>query len=160
MYLGTQEICAEYGLNSYEISNYARQGAESRHNLIYWRYGDYAGIGPGAHARLTLDSRRTALHTQTNPKSWLEAVSTFGHGMLEPEILTAEDQAIEYLMMSMRLAEGSDLRRYQDLAGKGLSPIHIKRLTDLGMIETDGTILKSSQTGRPLLNAILSELLA
>ncbi len=159
MYLGTREICAEYGLNGYETSNYARSGAESRHNLIYWRYGDYAGIGPGAHARLTLDGQRTALHTHLSPKTWLESVAQHGHGMYPPELLIPEDQAVEYLMMSMRLTEGSDLRRYNALAERPLSPERINQLKDLGMISATDSSLKATAKGRPLLNSILSELL-
>ncbi len=159
MYLGTREICAEYGLYGYEISNYARQGAESRHNLIYWRYGDYAGIGPGAHARLTLDHQRTALHTHTQPQEWLDLVRENNHGMHAPEPLALEDQAIEYLMMSMRLTEGSDLNRYEALAGQELSSTRVEQLKALGMIETTGTTLKATAKGRPLLNSLLAELL-
>jgi len=159
MYLGTREICAEYDLSGYEISNYARQGAESRHNLIYWRYGDYAGVGPGAHARLTLDGQRTAFHTHLDPKKWLNSTTKHGHGMLTPEKLSLEDQSIEYLMMSMRLTEGSDLRRYQQLAERELSPERVARLHEMGMIEIDGNVLKATARGRPLLNSLLSELL-
>ncbi len=159
MYLGTQEICAEFGLNAYETSNYARFGAESRHNLIYWRYGDYAGIGPGAHGRLTLDGQRTALHTHLSPQKWLESVATDGHGMLPPEVLRADDQAIEYLMMSMRLTEGSDLRRYAALSGREISPARIKGLEELGMVRLENGILKATKNGRPVLNAILADLL-
>jgi oxygen-independent coproporphyrinogen-3 oxidase len=159
MYLGTREICAEYGLNGYETSNYARQGAESRHNLIYWRYGDYAGIGPGAHARLTIKGQRTALHTRLSPQKWLESVASCGHGMQPAEPLTPEDQAIEYLMMSMRLTEGSDLNRYNALAGQPISAHRIAGLEALGMIEATKTTLKTTAKGRPLLNAVLSELL-
>ena len=159
MYLGTREICAEYGLHGYETSNYARKGAESRHNLIYWRYGDYVGIGPGAHARLTLDHQRTALYTHTQPKVWLDAVSNLGHGLCAPEPLTLEDQATEYFMMSMRLTEGSDLTRYEALAGREISPKRVSHLKELGMIEINGTNLKATASGRPVLNAVLAELL-
>lgn len=159
MYLGTREICADYGLDGYEISNYAQRGAESRHNLIYWRYGDYAGIGPGAHARLTLDSKRTALHTHLDPKIWLDTVKAHGHGMQAPEILTQEDQAIEYLMMSLRLTEGSDMKRYAHLAGHDIPLERIEGLEKLGMVKTDQDILQTTAKGRPLLNSVLSELL-
>lgn len=159
MYLGTRKICAEYGLNGYEISNYARQGAESRHNQIYWRYGDYAGIGPGAHGRLTLDGQRTAQHTHPDPKNWLESVENHGHGILAPEVLSPEDQSIEYLMMSMRLTEGSDLRRYSNLAGTELSPERIEQLIEMEMVVVENGILKATTKGRPLLNSVLSELL-
>ncbi len=159
MYLGTRDICADYGLNGYEISNYARKGAESRHNQIYWRYGDYVGIGPGAHARLTLNGQRTAFHTRLTPKLWLESVSTHGHGMHPPEPLSLEDQSIEYLMMSMRLTEGSDLGRYNFMANRPISAKRIAQLEDLGMIVTSKTTLKVTAKGRPLLDSVLSELL-
>ncbi len=159
MYLGTREICADYGLNGYEISNYARQSGESQHNLIYWRYGDYAGIGPGAHARLTLNGQRTAFHTHLSPQKWLDSVATKSHGLHPPEPLTPEDQAIEYLMMSMRLTEGSDMRRYSALGGSPISPDRIAELKEMGMVEIAGNMLKTTAKGRPLLNAVLSELL-
>ncbi len=159
MYLGTREICAEYGLEGYETSNYARNGAESRHNLIYWRYGDYAGIGPGAHARLTLNTQRAALHTHLSPQKWLASVAQKGHGLHPAEPLSMEDQAIEYLMMSMRLTEGSDLRRYNALAGRPLSIKRVNQLKDLGMICSNDISIKTTVKGRPLLNSILSELL-
>lgn len=159
MYLGTREICAEYGLNGYEISNYARPGAESQHNLIYWRYGDYVGVGPGAHARLTLNGQRTAFHTQLSPKTWLESITTVGHGFHPQEHLSPEDQAIEYLLMSMRLTEGSNLKRFSNLAGHNISTDRIRLLEDMGMIETNKNYLKATPKGRPLLNSVLSELL-
>ncbi len=159
MYLGTREICADYGLNGYEISNYARIGAESRHNLIYWRYGDYAGIGPGAHARLTLDHQRSAFHTRLSPEDWLDSVARHGHGLYPKEDLSAEDQGTEYLMMSMRLTEGSDLQRYAALSGTNLPDAKIKALETLGMVSRTGHTLKTTAKGRPVLNAVLAELL-
>ncbi len=160
MYLGTQEICAEYGLNGYEVSNYAKKGAESRHNLIYWRYGDYAGIGPGAHGRLTIEGQRSAFHTELDPKNWLESVNSLGHGYFEREILSREDQAIEYLMMSLRLAEGSDIERYNRLAPAPLDPVRILRMQELGMVENaDNRRLRATPQGRPVLNSVLAELL-
>jgi len=160
MYLGTQEICAEYGLNGYEISNYAKKGAESRHNLIYWRYGDYAGIGPGAHGRLTIEGHRTALHTELDPKTWLESVYADGHGYLDFEKLSRKDQAIEYLMMSLRLSEGSDVERYNQLSPIPLDINHISGLQEIGMIEcVDNKRLRATAQGRPVLNSVLAELL-
>jgi len=159
MYLGTGEICENYGLNGYEVSNYARKGAESQHNQIYWRYGDYGGIGPGAHARLTLNGQRTAFHTELDPRKWLESVKNKGHGMLEPEVLPHSDQAIEYLMMSMRLKEGSDLTRYNALAGQPLATDRLRQLQELDMVIVEGKMLKTTNKGRVLLNSILSELL-
>lgn len=159
MYLETQDICQEYGLQPYEISNYARNGAESRHNLIYWRYGDYAGIGPGAHARLTIDHVKTALHAHLAPQDWLDAVAETGQGWLEPESLSGRDQAIEYLMMSMRLSEGSNLGRYAALNGHPLNQERIEALLSLEMVEIEGENIKATTQGRPLLNSVLTELL-
>ena len=159
MYLGTQEVCEKYGLKGYEISNYAKKGAESRHNQIYWRYGDYAGVGPGAHARLTLEGQRTALHTKLAPQDWLSSVTQLGHGMLAPEPLTLEDQAIEYLMMSMRLTEGSDMGRFSKLSGAPVPITKIEELKAMGMLELTGNRLKTTPKGRPVLNSILAELL-
>ena len=145
------------GLPAYEVSNHARPGTESRHNLIYWRLGDWAGIGPGAHGRLTLDGRRWATEAPRAPGAWLEAVSR-GLGELPRSVVPADEQATEYLLMSMRLAEGMDLARYARLAGAPLEADRIKALIDLGMIATDGSRLWATDAGRPVLNAILREL--
>ena len=117
MYLITQDILADFGMPAYEVSNHARDGAESRHNLIYWRYGDYAGIGPGAHGRLTLGGLRFATETPRAPTAWLERVEREGHGEVPRERLSQGDQAAEYLMMALRLSEGLDLDRHARLAG-------------------------------------------
>ena len=158
MYLGTQEICSEFGLHGYEISNYARKDAESRHNLVYWRYGDYVGVGPGAHARLTIDGQRTALNTHLAPQKWLESNAEFGHGIQETEALSLEDQATEYLMMSMRLAEGSDLNRFEKMSSR-ISPSRLAQLQEMGMVNVEGKRLFATAKGRPVLNSILAELL-
>ena len=96
---------------AYEISNHAAPGEESRHNLIYWRYGEYAGIGPGAHGRLIVDGVRRALVTERNPEQWLGAVERNGNGLVERTALTEAEQADEMLLMGLRLAEGIDLGR-------------------------------------------------
>jgi len=158
MYLGTQEICSEFGLHGYEISNYARKDAESRHNLVYWRYGDYVGVGPGAHARLTIDGQRTALNTHLAPQKWLESNAELGHGIQETEALSLEDQATEYLMMSMRLAEGSDLNRFEKMASR-IPPSRLAQLQEMGMVNVEGKRLFATAKGRPVLNSVLAELL-
>jgi len=160
MYLITQEICEKYGLPSYEISNHAITGAESRHNLIYWRGGDYAGIGPGAHGRLTLNGVRFATHTPLSPDAWLEKVRTQGHGEHARDQIPAEEQALEYLMMSIRLREGVDLARYEALGGAPLSSAAIAELSQLGLVEHSHGRLRASATGRPVLNAILRALMS
>ncbi|WP_126135975.1 radical SAM family heme chaperone HemW [Tritonibacter mobilis] len=158
MYLATQDICDTYGLPGYEISNHARPGAESRHNQIYWRYGDYVGVGPGAHGRITLNGQRYATEAPRAPGAWLDAVKK-GQGLLPFEILKPEDQVVEHMMMGMRLFEGLDLERHEALAGKPLSVKTIQELTDWGMIFVDGARLRATSQGRAVLNAVLRELL-
>ena len=158
MYLATQDICDAYGLPGYEISNHARPGAESRHNQIYWRYGDYVGVGPGAHGRITLNGQRYATEAPRAPGAWLDAVKK-GRGLLPFEILKPEDQVVEHMMMGMRLFEGLDLERHEALAGKPLSVKKIQELTDWGMIVVDRARLRATSQGRAVLNAVLRELL-
>jgi putative oxygen-independent coproporphyrinogen III oxidase len=174
MYDVTQEVCEAAGMPAYEVSNHAAPGAESRHNRVYWRYGDYAGIGPGAHGRLTLDGRRMATETLRDPAAWLAAVQAAPLGARSEESLTAPDQAAEHLLMSMRLVEGSDLARHAALAGAPLDPARIadlcamglttkelttKGLTTKGLTGRRGDWLAATRAGRPVLNAILRELL-
>ncbi|KGJ05734.1 coproporphyrinogen III oxidase [Paracoccus halophilus] len=157
MYLDTQEICAAAGLPAYEISNHARPGAESRHNLIYWRQGDWAAIGPGAHGRLSLPTGRWATEAHRAPGAWLAAVETRGSGDSLRELLGLSDRALEYLLMSMRLTEGMELARY--LAhGAELSRSRLADLIGLGLVTHIDGRLAATMTGRPVLNAILREL--
>ncbi len=156
----TQELTTAAGMAGYEVSNHAREGAESRHNSLYWRYGDYAGIGPGAHGRLTLNGQRMATEAPRQPGAWIDAVERDGHAELPREPLSGPDQATEYLLMSLRLTEGSDLRRYRDMAGAPL-PAHPldDYLTD-GLLRRDGDQIAATAQGRPLLNGILRGLLS
>ena len=157
MYLDTQEICAAAGMPTYEISNHARPGAESRHNLIYWRQGDWAAIGPGAHGRLSLPSGRWATEAHRAPGEWLAAVETRGNGDSLREALALSERAMEYLLMSMRLTEGMDVARY--LAhGAELPQGRVTDLVGLGLVTQTGGRLAATATGRPVLNAILREL--
>lgn len=158
MYIATQEVCGKHGMPGYEISNHARPGAESRHNLVYWHYGDYVGIGPGAHGRITIGERRIATETHLAPGNWLEAVNK-GNGELTPLVLTPQDRANEYLMMGLRLSEGLDLERFVQIAGVPLSEIRLSYLEELGMVRRDGFLLKTTEQGRSVLNAIIKELL-
>ena len=160
LYEVTQEICDHAGLPAYEISNHAADMAQSRHNLIYWRGGDYVGIGPGAHGRLTLDGKRLATETYLAPQKWIEAVSTRGTGESDRVAITPTEQAEEYLMMSLRLAEGSDLRRFTRLMGQPIDRTRVNELEDLGLVELKGDRLAATQAGRPVLNGILRSLLA
>ena len=158
LYDVTQEICEAHSMPAYEVSNHATDGAESRHNLIYWRAGDYLGIGPGAHGRLTLDSGRYATETPLAPALWLSAVETHGSGEASAQPLAREDQAAEYLMMSLRLAEGTDLTRLARL-GLTLEPAALTELEDLGLVARDGPRLKATLAGRRVLNAVLRTLM-
>lgn len=158
MYLETQEICESLGMAGYEISNHARPGAESRHNLIYWRQGDWAAVGPGAHGRLTLGQTRFATEAPRAPGKWLDAVEKDGHGESLRERLTGADRVLEYLLMSMRLSEGMDIARYTALAGKPPAPEAVARLEEMGMITRDAAHIRATRAGRPVLNAILREL--
>lgn len=159
MYLLTQEICESAGLPAYEVSNHARPGAESRHNLIYWRYGDYGGIGPGAHGRLSVNGRRYATDTTKVPEAWLQAVEQRGSGEHARKELGAEEQAIEYLLFSLRLSEGIDRNRYERILQAPLSDAAVARLEGLGMISQEQGRIRATRQGRPVLNALIRELM-
>ena len=158
MYALTQDVCGEAGFAGYEVSNHARSGDESIHNQIYWRYGDYAGIGPGAHGRLTLGGQRFATEAPSAPMGWLGQVRKDGNGDLERVPLRSEDQFAEFLLMGMRLNEGVDLQRYPDTASDILYR-NINTLTDIDMISLKDSRLKVTPRGRPVLNAVLRGLL-
>lgn len=154
----TQDICASFGMPAYEVSNHASDSAQSRHNLIYWRYGDYLGIGPGAHGRLTLNGNRHATICYSNPKRWLDAVAS-GHPEQSREALTREDEATEFLLMGLRLREGIDTNRYADLAQQPLNPDAVTHLTDIGMIATTKSSLVVTDQGFKVLNSVIGGLL-
>ncbi|RED28063.1 anaerobic coproporphyrinogen III oxidase [Rhodopseudomonas thermotolerans] len=161
LYDVTQSVCAELGLPAYEISNHARPGAECRHNLIYWRGQEYAGIGPGAHGRLDLGSARYATATEKRPESWLMRVEATGHGLIADERLTSEERADEFLLMGLRLAEGIDPQRYQLLSGRPLDPSRIALLREEGAIAVDADgRLRVTQEGFPVLDAVVADLAA
>jgi oxygen-independent coproporphyrinogen-3 oxidase len=157
MYEATQELCDAAGMPTYETSNHARPGAESRHNLIYWRSGDYAGIGPGAHGRLTLGGTRCATEALRAPGAWLQAVEERGSGEVPREIVPAEEQVEEYALMGLRLAEGIDATPLR--ADPTLSH-NISGLISSGLLEESRGMLRTTAAGRPLLNAILREIFA
>jgi oxygen-independent coproporphyrinogen-3 oxidase len=157
----TQSICAAADLPAYEISNHARPGAECRHNLVYWRGHDYAGVGPGAHGRLTIDGRRYATETEKRPEAWLARVESYGHGLIVDEKLTAGERADELLLMGLRLAEGIDLSRYTTIAGRTLDPARLSFLREGGAIEvTESGRLRVTPSGFPLLDAVVADLAA
>ncbi len=159
MYFLTQELCEAAGLPAYEVSNHAKTGEESRHNLIYWRGGDYIGIGPGAHGRLTLSGQRHATWTELSPQNWLDAVEAGHRGEAGRDTLAAKDHAGEYLMMSLRTAEGTDLTRYRQIAGAAPSTKSVSDLADLGLIRLESDRLIATPQGRAVLNAIITKLL-
>jgi oxygen-independent coproporphyrinogen-3 oxidase len=157
----TLDQCAAAGLPAYEVSNHARPGAECRHNLVYWRYGEYAGIGPGAHGRLIVDGTRRATATEKRPEAWLMRVESVGHGVTVDDALSRDEQADEFLLMGLRLAEGIDPQRYAAMAGRPLDLERIAALTGHGFVETtaDGR-LRVTRSGFPVLDAVVADLAA
>lgn len=139
LYEITDELTAARGLSAYEVSNYARPGAESRHNLLYWRYGEYAGIGPGAHGRIIVEGQRSATVTERNPEGWVARVETTGTGVVETTKLTRAEQADEMLLMGLRLSEGVDLDQLAALGGVRPDVRTIDDLVALGLLDVIGT---------------------
>lgn len=164
MYELTQARCADAGLPAYEISNHAAPGEESRHNLTYWRYGEYAGLGPGAHGRVLIDGIRHATTRVRRPEDWLAAVATQGHGGEEEFPLPMAERAEEMLMMGLRLSEGVALADFEDETGQALTQWldrdTIAALKDASLLALTPTHLKVTPAGRPVLNAVLASLLA
>lgn len=158
LYQLTQDMTASAGLPLYEISNHARPGSESRHNLVYWRYGDYVGIGPGAHGR------RNAAATQRRrkPEAWLDAVEAANHGMEEETPLPPEMRADEALMMGLRLAEGINRSHFHTRTGialeNAINQHAAKRMAELGLIELTPSHLRATPAGLMVLNSLLGEL--
>ena len=160
LYELTQAMTGAAGIPAYEISNHARPGQESRHNLTYWRYGDYAGIGPGAHGR----RGGTATLRHKKPENWMNAVARNGHGLQNEEPLLPEDQAREALLMGLRLGEGVDLERIAARSGVPLRQLvdteAVTQLTNLGLVRQTGPRLQVAPAGMLLLDAILPEVVA
>jgi putative oxygen-independent coproporphyrinogen III oxidase len=161
LYDTTLEICAAQGLPAYEISNHARPGGECRHNLVYWRAQEYAGIGPGAHGRLDIDGDRHAIATEKRPEAWLARVEMQGDGLVTDDVLTREERSDEFLLMGLRLAEGIDLNRYTEVSGRPLDPSRIADLLAHGLIETTTQgRLRVTLPGFPVLDAVVADLAA
>ena len=156
LYETTQEMTAAAGLGAYEISNHAAAGHACRHNLVYWRYGDYAGVGPGAHSRLTTAGRRRALAGERHPETWLRLVRDGGHGVIEDETLSAADQATERLLMGLRLAEGVPGAA---LAAAGVRPQRLSELAAAGLVMVSAERVAATAAGRQLLDGVIRELL-
>ena len=160
LYLLTQDLCDRAGLPAYEISNHARPGAECRHNLVYWQGGRWAGIGPGAHARLGRDGeRRRALVGERHPETWLKAVEARGHGVVEDVEVEARETADELLVMALRTRLGLDLARYESLGGR-VEPDICDRLVTGGLVLFDPKRARLTLTpsGRLVANAVIAEL--
>ncbi len=164
LYEATQSQLAAAGLPAYEISNHARPGEESRHNLTYWRYGDYVGIGPGAHGRLTLDGDKFATRAHRAPEIWLERVERDGHGAAVPSPIDRDARGTELLMMGLRLREGVRLARLTEETGRTLDdfvePAALSRLIEGGFLTRDADRLSATSEGLQRLNAVLSAILA
>ena len=159
LYRLTQALTAAHGLPAYEISNHARPGAESRHNLVYWRYGEYVGVGPGAHGRFLEGGRRVVTMTERLPEAWLERVETRGEGVVDGEVLSRSQEADEFLLMGLRLAEGIDLDRYERLAGRPLSARRIGALRQEALVAPVGNSrLRATPDGMIVLDAVVADL--
>jgi oxygen-independent coproporphyrinogen-3 oxidase len=161
LYALTQEVAEAHGLPAYEISNHAAPGAESRHNLTYWRYRDYVGAGPGAHGRLTVDGSRRATATERHPERWLDNVEQHGHGVVSDEALTLEESADEMLLMGLRLREGILAERYSRMSGRALSPDRLGFLREHGFVEACGDgRLRATRDGWLVLDSVVADLAA
>ena len=157
----TQDMTAAAGLPAYEISNHARPGEASRHNLLYWRYGEYAGIGAGAHGRLVAGGQRRATSTERLPERWLESVEANPDAYAEDEALSAAEQADEALLMGLRLSEGLALARLKALAGLAPGARALPRLLELGLVEPlDPGRIRATRRGRFVLNEVVRQLSA
>ncbi len=166
MFLATQAMTAERDLAAYEISNHAAHDAVCQHNLVYWRYGEYVGVGPGAHGRLvdqaSPHAQRFATSTERYPEKWLERVEANGHGLIADDPLTLEEMGDEYLVMGLRLREGISRARYEALSGRTFAEKQVALMVEQGFIETDsdGSSLRATREGSFLLDAVVADLAA
>ncbi|CAN7455117.1 radical SAM family heme chaperone HemW [Aminobacter sp. LjRoot7] len=159
LYAITQEVTAAHGLPAYEISNHAKPGAESRHNLTYWRYGEYVGVGPGAHGRFLEEGTRIVTIAEKLPERWVELVEQQGHGVVGGETLNRSEEADEFLLMGLRLVEGIDLARYEQLSGKSLSSARLSILQGEGLVAPIGNSrLRATPEGMIVLDAVVADL--
>lgn len=159
LYETTQELTQAAGVPAYEISNHARPGAESRHNLVYWRYGDYAGVGPGAHGRLNLGGRRTATAAIRLPERWGDIIGKSGHGFAERTTISNDEAAREHLLMNLRLTEGIDLVAYEKRWGSRPEAAKIAAMQEQGFVTQEDDRLTATPSGRLLLNRVIDALL-
>ena len=160
----TQALLSDAGLPAYEVSNHARPGAECRHNLVYWRYEDYVGVGPGAHGRLTVDGRKIATRQEKAPETWLGRIAADGHATAERRAIAPREAADEALMMGLRLSEGIDAARFRRETGVALDAAidrrRLQRLIDGGFVDADARGLHATASGRRVLNAVIAALAA
>jgi len=159
----TQDALRRAGLAAYEVSNHARGGAQSRHNLIYWRYEDYLGLGPGAHGRVTIDGSKHALRAARSPEAWMDRVERLGHGTDEDSLVAPADAAREALLMGMRLSEGIDPARFRRVTGieldDALDPRGLERVLSGGFaVLSPAGGLVATRAGRRVLNALIAEI--
>jgi oxygen-independent coproporphyrinogen-3 oxidase len=157
-YETTQEIATRAGLPAYEVSNHARPGCESRHNLLYWRYGTYAGVGPGAHGRLEVAGKRIATVCERLPERWRERVARNGHGFTDVGEIDASSAAREHLLMNLRLSEGIDLAAYRARWGCAPPPERIAALLAGGLVKLESGRLAATPRGMLVLNRVIEEL--
>jgi oxygen-independent coproporphyrinogen-3 oxidase len=161
LYAETQDVTAQHGLPAYEISNHAVPGAESQHNLLYWRYGQYVGVGPGAHGRFIENGTRAVTITERHPETWVQKVESSGHGVVEEESLTHDQEGDEFLLMGLRLVEGIDLARYERLTGHSVKEKRVVSLAEQGLIEYIGNSrIRTTPEGAIVLNAVIADLAA
>tara|TARA_R110000868_G_scaffold35321_9_gene126818 strand:- start:2308 stop:3492 length:1185 start_codon:yes stop_codon:yes gene_type:complete len=160
LYKLTGDICGGYGLSAYEVSNYAKPEQECRHNLVYWRYGDYVGVGPGAHGRLTTGEGRIATAALKAPGAWLASVEAKDHGLETREFVSASEQGDEMMLMGLRLSEGVSLSRFERLSGQPLEATRLSGLIGQGLLTRDGDRIAATADGRLVLNGVLGRLLA
>ncbi|RCL03476.1 MAG: oxygen-independent coproporphyrinogen III oxidase [Candidatus Tokpelaia sp. JSC161] len=159
LYLLTQELTHKHRLPAYEISNHAVPGAESKHNLLYWRYQPYVGFGPGAHSRFTENNRKTVTITEKSPELWMKSVENYGNALVQEEYLLPSQEADEMLLMGLRLQEGLNLIAYETLTKKSLSShTKVNKLEEEGYIEITNNRLRTTIKGRILLNYLIKEL--
>ena len=154
----TQELTEAAGVPAYEVSNHARPGTECRHNLLYWRYGDYAGVGPGAHSRLTLGGQRVAFATERLPERWQQAIETEGHAFAERFEIPGRDAASEHLLMNLRLRDGIDLAAYEQRWGIALDRNKFTALQEQDLLERERERVRATPKGRLVLNSVIAAL--
>lgn len=159
LYMLTDEICTEAGYTAYEVSNYAQPDQEARHNLLYWRYGEYVGVGPGAHGRIVTADRRQAFAAEKDPEKWAALVEEKGNGLSTREDLTRQEEAQELLLMGMRLAEGLSLQSLAERTEYTVTQEAIHRLVNYGFLKSGiNDTLVTTPEGRLMLNAVIETL--